>query len=56
MSFDKSANISLNFNPFMHNGKQCRPKSDAIEHGVWSGSTLIALSSELSTKHDNNNN
>ena len=24
--------------------KQCRPRSDAAEYGVWSGSTLFALS------------
>ena len=37
-------------------GKKCRPRSDAAEHGVWSGSTLFALSSEVSSKHDNNKN
>ena len=25
--------------------KQCRPRSDAAERGVWSGSTLFALNS-----------
>ena len=24
-------------------GKQCRPRSDAAESGIWSGSTLFAL-------------
>ena len=33
--------------------KQYRPRSDAAERGVWSGSTLFALRSEISTKHDN---
>ena len=37
-------------------GKQCRPRSDATEWGVWSGSTLFALISEISTKHDNDKN
>ena len=36
-------------------GKQCISRSDAAERGVWSGSTLFALSSGISTKHDNNN-
>ena len=35
--------------------KQYKPRSDAAERGVWSGSTLFALRSDLSTKHDNNN-
>ena len=35
--------------------KQSRPRSDAAERGVRSGSTLFALSSEISTKHDNKN-
>ena len=35
-------------------GKQCRPRSDAAKRGVWSGSTLFALSSKISTKHANN--
>ena len=37
-------------------GNQRRPRSDAAERGVWSGFTLFALSSEISTKHDNNKN
>ena len=37
-------------------GKQYRPRSDAAERGVWSGSKLFALSSDISTKHDNNKN
>ena len=37
-------------------GKQGRPRSDAAECGVWSGSTLCALSSYISTKHDHNKN
>ena len=31
--------------------KQCRPRSDAAEHGVWSESTLFALSTEISIKY-----
>ena len=27
--------------------KQCRPKSDAVEWGIWSGSTLFATHSAL---------
>ena len=27
-------------------GKQCRPRSDAAERGIWSGSTLFALTLE----------
>ena len=26
------------------------------QNGIWSGSTMFALSSEISTKHDNNKN
>ena len=37
-------------------GKQCRPRSDAAERGVWSESTLFALTSEISTTHDNSKN
>ena len=37
-------------------GKQCRPRSDAAECGIWSGSTLFALISEFSTKHNNDKN
>ena len=29
-------------------GKQCRPRSDAAECGIWSGSTLFALNTEIS--------
>ena len=29
---------------------QSRPRSDAAEHGVWSGSTLLALYTEISIK------
>ena len=35
-------------------GKQCRPRSDAAERGVWSGSTLFALNIGISIKHGNN--
>ena len=28
--------------PFLGNGKRCRPRSDAAERGVWSGSSLFA--------------
>ena len=38
------------------NGKQCSPSSDAAERVVWSGTTLFALISDISTKHDNNKN
>ena len=31
-------------------GKQCRPRSDATEHGVWSGSLLFAQLKELFLK------
>ena len=31
-------------------GKQCRPRSDAAERGVWSESTLFASDTELSLK------
>ena len=37
-------------------GKQSRPRSDDAERGVWSGLTLFAFSSDISTKHDNNKN
>ena len=33
-------------------GKQCKPRSDAAERGVWSGSTLFALNSEIPTKQN----
>ena len=57
-----SSSLDASFNPFKPSvpkrdiGKQCRPRSDAAERGVWSGSTMFALRSEISTKHDNNNN
>ena len=34
-------------------GKQCRPRSDAAERGVWSESTLFALNTGISIKYDN---
>ena len=37
-------------------GKQCRPRSDAAERGVWSGSTLFAISLEISIKYGNSEN
>ena len=37
-------------------GKQCRPRSDAAERGVWSGSTLFALTTGISIKHITNQN
>ena len=37
-------------------GKQCKPWSDAANRGVRSGSTLFALRSDISMKHDNNKN
>ena len=36
--------------------KQCRPRSDAAERGVWSGSTLFVLSTGTSLNHGNNKN
>ena len=36
--------------------KQCRPRSDAAERSVWSGSTLFALTTGISIKHGNNQN
>ena len=35
-------------------GKQCGPRSDAAECGVWSVSTLFALNTGISIKHGNN--
>ena len=35
-------------------GKQWRPRSDAAERGVWSGSTLFALNTCISVKHGDN--
>ena len=35
-------------------GKQYRPRSDAAERGVWSGSKLFAINTGISTKHSNN--
>ena len=35
-------------------GKRCGPRSDAAERGVWSGSTLFALITDISIKHGNN--
>ena len=35
-------------------GKQCRPRSEAIGHGLWSVSMLFALNIEISTKDGNN--
>ena len=37
-------------------GKQNGPRSDAADRGVWSESTLFAISSEISTKYDKNKN
>ena len=31
--------------------KQCRPRSDATEHGIWSGSTLFATPSKIYNKY-----
>ena len=38
--------------------KQCRPGSDAATRGVWSGTTMFVISSEISEKkkHGNNKN
>ena len=35
-------------------GKQCRPRSDAADRGVWSGSTLFASSTGIFIKHGSN--
>ena len=32
-------------------GKQCRPRSDAAECGIWSGPALFAVSTGISIKH-----
>ena len=37
-------------------GKQYKPRSDAAERGVWSGSTLFAFTTGISIKHGNNQN
>ena len=37
-------------------GKECRPRSDAAERSVRSGSTLFALSKGISVNHGNNKN
>ena len=37
-------------------GKQCRPKSDVTERGVWSGCTMFAFNEWISIKHGNNKN
>ena len=31
--------------------KQCRPRSDAAERGVWSGSTLFAIHPTISRRY-----
>ena len=36
--------------------KQCRPRSDATERGVWLGSTVFALSTGISVQEGNNRN
>ena len=36
--------------------KQCRPRSDAAERGVWSVSILFALITGIPIKHGNNKN
>ena len=53
-------NVSSPLNPFMPNlrkrdmGKQCRSRSDATEHSVWSGSTQFALNTLIYLNHGNN--
>ena len=37
-------------------GKQCRPRSDAADCGIYSGSKLFAFRTEISIKHNNNKN
>ena len=37
-------------------GKQCRSRTDAATRGVWSGSTMFALTIGTSIKHGNNQN
>ena len=41
-------------NLLTHISKQCRPR--LRQCCIWSGCTLFALSSDISTKHDNNKN
>ena len=41
--------------PKIVTGKQCRPRSDVAECGIWSGSTLFALTTGISIKYSNNN-
>ena len=51
---DVVANIITHLSLASHEtdiGKQCRPRSDAAERGVWSGSTLLALNTGISLKH-----
>ena len=43
----------LNLESHKNISKQCRPRSDAAERGVWLGSSLFAFSSEIPTKHGN---
>ena len=47
---------SLTHSCLVSHGKQCRPRSDAAERGVWSGSTLYALNTGISLKHGINKN
>ena len=35
-------------------GKQCRPRTDATNHGIWSGSTLFVLDTGISIKCHSN--
>ena len=56
--------ISVDLNPYYlclasHKrdiGKHCRPRSDATECDIWSGSTLFSLYTGISTKHSTCNN
>ena len=55
ISIKESAHLSL-ASYKRDTDKQWRPWSDAAERGVWSGSILFALSSEIPTKPGNNKN
>ena len=58
-SVQQTIHIKCQNNPFMPSVqkkdvyKQCRPRSDAAESGVWSGTTLFALRTGISLKHGN---
>ena len=51
-SFESLTHLSVTSHK-RETGKHCRPWSDAAERDIWSESTLFALNSEISAKHDN---